>query len=257
MTTLSRRQRRQLRNDQYIDDVIRDGEVVRIPMMLADQAPMQPWPRPAPAPRAFARGYVSDAAGRITKHSTAAYYASRAAMQDEWKQYGPKASCCSGCASHDANISPPHSGELLPRDPFNPQPRREWPHGGYNDPSSNGGSQWPDPFRLQSRREGDECMGDDKRPGVLRRAPDGQLVCIPTGRDQAPSNIGPATAGVGLEWSQGGDCTCENGEPGLYVKQGDMLICQPRDFNGDAAQARRDAAYFDSVRNLENAWRSW
>jgi hypothetical protein len=180
-------------------------------------------------------------------------------MQDEWKQYGPKASCCSGCASHDATIAPPHSGELLPPNPINAWPKKQYPLGGYGpDPNSAGLTAWPDPANLQSQHEGDPCTLNGA-PGTLHQAQDGKFVCVPNKRDQAASNIGPATALAGMEWSEGGNCTCSTGEPGRYVRQGNTLTCQPYDddYNGDSAQARRDRAYFDSVRNLENAWRSW
>jgi hypothetical protein len=91
------------------------------------------------------------------------------------------------------------------------------------------------------------------------------LACVPNRRrDQAASNIGPPTARAGFEWAEGGECTCENGDDGLYVRQGDQLICRPRDFNGDArtvdvnaAERRRADAYFASVRDAENEWRKW
>jgi hypothetical protein len=325
MTTLSRRQRRQLRNDGYIDDVIRDGEVVRIPMMLADAQPMQPWPRPAPLQLRYGRGYISDTrtgaivdarppqgigawspasnpgsrnGAQVTDAS--AYYAMRDALADEWRRYGPKRDGC-GCSGHkDGMIAPEHSGELLPGDPYNPQPKRQYPLGGYTpDPNASGITSWPDPFSLSSQHEGDQCTINgapgtlhqgqdgkfvcvpnrrdaaqepitamtrrntctmpDGRRGRMERQAGGQLVCVPGNGDQAPSNIGPAEAEVGGPWAQGAECDLGGGEIGRYVKQGDRLICKSCDDDyGDAArvsQAKRDAAYHQMVRDMEQAWR--
>jgi hypothetical protein len=328
----NRRRRRQQRNnaDAYVDDdIIRDGEVVRIPMMLADAAPMQPWPRPTPPQLRYGRGYVADAGTgaivdrRPAPHGTgfahhvqtppardaaaSTYYAMKDALSTEYLRHGPKRdACCSGCASHDATISPPHSGELLnSNDPYNPQPKRQYPLGGYTpDPNASGMTAWPDPFALSSQHEGDACTLNGA-PGTLRRGQNGDMVCVPTRRgdagqdvpitamtrrngctmpdgraghmergpggvltcvpgeagDQAPSNIGPPEAPVGMEWAQGAECDLGGGEVGRYVKQGDRLICRSCDDDYDDAasvsQARRDRAYFDSVRDMQQAWRSW
>jgi hypothetical protein len=304
--------RRRRQNDQqYLDDdEVRDGEVVRTRMTLADHALVGAASALAPPRPPFAtrRGYVTIDTRSPMQDSAAAYYASRAALQDEWKRHGPQP-CCDGCA--DSNIAPPHSNELIP---VNNWPKRQWPRGGYTpDPGSMGLSQWPDPDDLQSQREGDICMTNAKEPGTLRRGQNGDLVCVanrgrdaaqpistttgggrlvyaegdecrlpngqagtlrrgrdglvctPNRRDQAASNIGPPSARAGFEWAEGGECTCENGDDGLYVRQGDMLVCKARsDFDADArsvdfatCEARRDAAWRQSVIDAENEWRKW
>jgi hypothetical protein len=278
--------KRRKRNDSYVDDVLRDGEVLHVPVHLADSRNI-PWPRSrftpandaAPMFHFFAKGYcldqISDPVtqggwptqvegvypmynnavgdpckcrngkpGTLRPHPTmasalicvenladAAYWYAKDAASTEWMRHGPPSrSCCSGCASHDQQGTVGYVG---------PPP-----------------VQWP-----QGQNAGDECMDDRKRPGRLVRQADGSFRCVANnGRDQAPTNIGPPTARTGFEWAEGGDCACTGGEPGRYVRQGDMLICQPRqdlDHRGVDAQAIRDRAWLESVRAAENAWRSW
>jgi hypothetical protein len=104
----------------------------------------------------------------------------------------------------------------------------------------------------------------DGRLGTLVRNGSGSLKCVANRRrDQAATNIGPPTARAGFERAEGGECTCENGDDGLYVKQGDMLVCKPRtDFDHrtvdlSAAERRRDDAYFAMCRDMETAWKHW
>jgi hypothetical protein len=97
-------------------------------------------------------------------------------------------------------------------------------------------------------------------PGHYERREDGQLVCVPDRRDQAASNIGPPSARVGFEWAQGGECRCPDGSDGLYVRQGDMLICKPRadfDHRSVGDRSASDRAYHEMVEQLRDAWRSW
>jgi hypothetical protein len=223
MTRSERRRRRQ--NDRgYADpDVLRDGETQRVPHYLADASMTFVPAAVLRSPRIhYGRGYVTPAPLPVRDAAATAYYAMKDSLAEEWRRYGPP--CCSGCADHkDQAGTVGHINQQLP-----------WSTG-----------QGP----------GNDCTINGA-PGHYERHEGGQLVCVPDRRDAAPSNIGPPSTRVGFAWAQGGDCTCENGEPGLYVKQGDMLICQPRDFNGDA-QARRDRAYFDSISNIENEWRNW
>jgi hypothetical protein len=139
-------------------------------------------------------------------------------------------------------------------DPINTQAKREWPKGGYYDPSAVGGSQWPDPFRMQpGPRTGDECTTDDRRPGRI----DQHGRCVASGRDQAMTNIGPPTAPVGGPFAEGGECRCPDGGDGLYVKQGDRLVCKPRAEFDHRTVGRdpRDAAYHRMCEDARNAWR--
>ena len=49
-----------------------------------------------------------------------------------------------------------------------------------------------------------------------------------------------------------------NGAPGRLVKENGGYVCRPRE-DMDAAtvsQARRDAAYLQMVKDMENAWRT-
>jgi hypothetical protein len=261
------------------------------PTLLA-QAPQRLWladmayAPPPPPPVAFRKGYLigdrmrSELTYHQAKHamqdhwrhgasapvfdatprdSASAYYRMRDGLADEWRRHGPpQRSCCSGCA-HDGQIAPEGGGNQTSRGPINAWPRKEWPHGGYNDPSSNGGSQWPDPRTLQSQHENDPCTINGA-PGSLHQAPDGTFVCVPGRRDQAPSNIAPAGVHpVGGAWPQGGECDLGNGETGLLVKEGDQLVCRPCDYDDAASvsQRKRDQAYDAMCERQRNAWRNW
>jgi hypothetical protein len=109
---------------------------------------------------------------------------------------------------------------------------------------------WP-----QGQHAGQRCTVNGAA-GHLEKRGD-QFVCIPDGRDVAASNIGPASAPVGGEWAQGGECDLGNGEIGRLVKQGDRLVCKPCEIDMDSAQAKRDAAYWQSVRDAESEWRHY
>jgi hypothetical protein len=52
-----------------------------------------------------------------------------------------------------------------------------------------------------------------------------------------------------------GDLCTINGAPGKLVRRNGQLVCEPR--QDMDAQSVRDAAYYQSVRDLENAWRQW
>jgi hypothetical protein len=222
-------------------------------MLLADSA--------APPRYHYGIGFLRDAgalpSSRVSA-ADAAYTEMRDALQNEWRRYGP--ACCDGCGqTRDARIAPPHSNELPPANAWE---QHEWPKGGYGpDPSAEGGSMWPDPFDLQSQREGQDCTVNGA-PGTLRRAQGGSFVCVPRGRDAAASNIAPAGSHpIGGEWPEGGDCNLGNGDCGLLVKQDGRLVCKPRsDFdaatvNITSAQAKRDAAYHASVAAMQDAWK--
>jgi hypothetical protein len=159
----------------------------------------------------------------------------------EYLRYGPRRDACCGNCAGDQNIADP-----------SPPKQRKWPRGGYGvDPNAAGGSNWPDPRTLSSVREGDQCMTDDKRPGTIREGR-----CVASGRDQAASNIGPPSAPAGFEWAEGGECRLGSGETGLYVKEGDRLVCKPRDFDADA-QSIRDRAYYQSVADAQTDYLRW
>jgi hypothetical protein len=235
--------------------MLRDGEHVRVSMLLADQAPMRPWPRPAPPRYHYGIGYVADAralrSSPVLSAADAAYTEMRDSLSNEWRRYGP--ACCDGCK--DQNVAPPHELE-----PINAWPTREWPHGGYGpDPTAAGGTMWPDPADLQSQHEGDPCTINGA-PGTLRRAQGGKFVCVPNrGRDSAEvMAVGPGPYPVGY-YAEGAECRLPTGELGQLVREGDELNCRCRsDFDAatvTSAQARRDAAYQQSVRDAENAWK--
>jgi hypothetical protein len=188
--------------------------------------------------------------------STAVYYAERAKLSDEWKRW-PAKPLRDGCGCHGVNDV--YNNEQGQRPPVSNRqnvnwPRKEWPHGGYNDPSAVGGSQWPNPDSLASVREGDQCMTNAKEPGVIRNG-----VCVAAGRDQAMTNIGPPTARAGFEWAEGGECSLGNGDTGLYVKQGGMLVCRARsEFDArSVGRDPRDAAYEQMVADARTAWQRW
>jgi hypothetical protein len=156
--------------------------------------------------------------------ATTAYYAMVDAAKDEWRRYGPRPlhDCGCGGRTHD----------------------QEGTVGFLNTNQV----QWP-----QGQHAGQRCTVNGAA-GHIEKHGD-QFVCIPDGRDQAPSNIAPSTAPVGGPWAQGGECDLGNGEIGRLVKQGDRLICKPCEIDMDSAQAKRDAAYWQSVRDAESEWR--
>jgi hypothetical protein len=310
MTTKYRRKRTNDKrtSDQYLDDdILKDGEFLRVPMTLADSALRDTVRATHPPQMHYGRGYVRDtgshrivdarqtisdpveeggagwpsanvelypywqhsvggpcqcpygSAGRLTPHpnesslyckpisedaatvmdATQVWYAERARLSDEWKRYGPRRdSCCDGCADQNiADPSPPRS-KPWPRPSFGSDPLQHW----------------PDPATLKpSPVEGSDCMKNDKRPGRIRGGK-----CVADRRDAAPTNIGPPTARAGFEWAEGGECSLGNGELGRYVREGDRLTCKPRsefDARTVDAQSIRDRAYYESVREAENAWR--
>jgi hypothetical protein len=150
---------------------------------------------------------------------------------------------------------------------------------------------------------GGACTCENGRPGTLQRAPDNSsvLICVESRQDAASvyyamkdaaqyeyKRYGPrsnisccsgcterngrdadivapmGTYPVGGSWPEGCTCDLGNGEYGVLVKEGDVLVCRARQVgNGDAtpitpdsAQAVRDRAYQQMVEESRNAWRN-
>jgi hypothetical protein len=318
--TMRRRRKRQ--SDQYLDlddDIVKDGELVRQSMLLADggafnlidsHAARQR--SPAPPPR-FGRGYIFSDRGA----SNAAYYQARDAAQHLWRdagrspnrvgggniaraeaedlprgepwptqsggvfpmwnnQVGAKCSCENGKPG-TLQRAPDNSSVLYCRENaedaasvyyrLRDEAPDEWKKyragpvhdcgcgGRAHDQQGTVGYVGPPPVQWPTgQRAGDPCTVNGS-PGLLE-ARGNEFVCVPNRRDQAASNIAPSSAPVGSEWAQGGECSLGNGEIGRLVKQGDRLICKPCEIDMDSAQAKRDAAYWQSVRDAGNAWRN-
>jgi hypothetical protein len=174
--------KRRKSHDSYNeDDIVQDGEVVHTPLMLADHA-LRDVVHRAHLPMAYQRGYVTVARPRSPiQDCTALWYKLRDEMQDEWRAWPRRDSCCSGCA--DVQDQPGTIGFLNPQLPW-----------------------------MTGQAEGQECMTDDKRQGRL-------------------------------------------------VKENGKYVCRAvEDFDAqsvDAAQARRDQAYEQMVRDMQTAWQRW
>jgi hypothetical protein len=240
---MTRRERRRQRDGYYESEIAADGEIVRRPHHLADSMIRR---EEAPARFRYGTGYVDSIsdpveqggwptqvsgvyptynnavgdpcrcqngrAGQLHPHptmasalicvengrdaatidGTAAYYAMRDGMADEWKRHGPRPLRDRGCQGRDTDqISRP-----------DPPAAKEWPRGGYGvDPLQH----WPNPDELQSMAEGDQCT--------------------------------------------------INGAPGKLVRENGKLVCKPR--QDVDSQSVRDAAYYEMVKSMEDAWRRW
>jgi hypothetical protein len=163
--------------------------------------------------------------------STALYYQLRDEVQDEWRRHGPRQDGCGCHGVKDQGTNIGHINQQLP-----------WSTG---------------------QGTGNDCTINGMA-GHYERREDGQLVCVPDRNGRDAEIVAPAgTYPVGGLWPEGCACDLGNGEYGVLVKEGNRLVCRARQVgNGDAsvspaaAQARRDAAYAQSVRDAEQAWRN-
>jgi hypothetical protein len=277
---MSRRRNKPL-SDAYLDPdvfdedgLLRDGKTYRCNMLLADSAPRSRYTPArmadhAPPMIAYKRGYLTDTRnGRIISRRPGAapiqdrtvaldaasrsYFAMKDAMSSEWRTWPRRAdSCCGGCASDGI------------ADPV-PTRQKPFPKGGYSpDPSSSGGSQWPDPASLgPSQKVGAPCTLNGVA-GRIERHGD-QFICVPDERDSAEMMaVGAGPYPRGGSYAEGMECLTASGELGLLVREGNELNCRCRsDFDHatvdvNAAEARRDRAYAESVRDMQTAYLRW
>jgi hypothetical protein len=247
--TTRRRRRRQ--SDQYADDVLRDGEFLRVPMTLADSAMRDVIHQTYPPRGGYRRGYVYD---QISNPVEEGGWPTQA--QNLVPMFGHAAGEPCRCVNGRPGTLRPHptiQSSLLCVE--NGKDGLDAASIAYYQMCDEAANAWREGKGVSIHDCGCHSAGDQRIAGVPPPAsrkyprngysPDPNASGTGEGRWPNPDDLGPSQV-------EGAECTV-NGSPGRIVKENGKYVCKPRqDLD---CQTIRDMAYAQSIRDAENAWR--